>query len=115
MKDTFRIAISVAVVGAGMALAGAPSAGAHATCVEHTYDKACVNEVHDTIRACDGEADGHAVRAHWRVYMAPSWTIFAGSWDTTTNSGCVYDPLPLDAREFRICENDVGCSGWKLK
>ena len=108
-----RLGSLVAGLSAGAAIIGLPSASAHDVCAWHTYDVACVQDNHQVLKTCDGEADGHAVRAQYTVLLSDR--IFVGSWDTTTNAGCVFDRLPLDANQFRVCENDVGCSGWKPK
>ena len=109
-----RVAGIASAFAVGMALGGAPAAQAHDTCVWHGYDKACVSEGHSVISACDGESDGHAVRAHWTIVFTGPLRV--GDWDTTSDYFvCARNSMSLDTDDFRICENDVGCSGWKAK
>lgn len=98
------------VTGAMAAIAAAPAQG-HWTCAaQHGNDYACVNETHSIIYACDAEADGHGVRAHWRDI---SYNVTIGSWDTSgADGGCAQDYFPPSAVQFRVCENEVGCSAW---
>lgn len=96
-----------------LALAVAWPALAHEASVFHGSDYARVYNSHASIQACDMEGDGNGVRAHWRDSAG---NITAGDWDTNGNDpGCASDSLPSSAVEFRICENNVGCSAWNQK
>lgn len=102
-------AIAAAIVGTTVAW----PALAHEAAVFHGSDYARVYNSHASIQACDGEGDGNGVKAHWRD---SSGNITAGGWDTNGNDpGCATNPLPSSAVEFRICENNVGCSAWNPK
>lgn len=86
---------------------------AHSVGVYHGNDFAFVYDFHSNIQACDQEADGHGVRAHWRSFNG---NITVGSWDPNGAYGaCGEDFLPPDAQEFRVCEAEVGCSAWEPK
>ena len=80
----------------------------------HGSDYAEMGQQHETIRACDGEADGNGVRPHTRNIVN---NIDAWAWDTNgADPGCgIWDPIPYEEIEFRICENNVGCSAWRYE
>lgn len=106
-----RILCLVSVLGALSAIGVASPAQAHDTCAAtHGSDYACVTNSHSIIWACDGESDGHGVKAHSRD---ATFNIDAYNWDLNgADPGCSQDPMPTSEIEFRICENEVGCSGW---
>ncbi|HEV3001663.1 MAG TPA: hypothetical protein VGW75_13060 [Solirubrobacteraceae bacterium] len=97
---------TTAVIAAG----GAP-AQAHYDRYYHGSDFASISDSHDLLKACDYESDGHAVKAQWRT-----WTFEIGGtgWDADGAGGdCARAVPPGDAAEFRVCENDVGCTAWR--
>jgi len=105
--------IALAALASGAAVvAGSLPAQAHDSCdAVHGLDVACVYDAHVHIRACDGETDGHQVRAHWRN---ASGDISAGTFDQNgSDPGCAINVLPSSAVDFRVCEEVAGCSGWK--
>jgi hypothetical protein len=79
----------------------------------HGSDYAEMGPNHDTIWACDGESDGNGVRAHTRNAVG---NIDAWDWDTDgAGGGCARNNIPNEEIEYRICENNVGCSDWKFE
>lgn len=101
-----------AALTAALAMCAAVPALAHEETVYHGNDFAQVLSGHLEIKGCDREPDGHAVRAQWRN---SSGVITYGAWDTTADAVCANEALPSSAVEFRVCENDVGCSAWVNK
>jgi hypothetical protein len=56
------------------------------------------------------ESDGNGVRSHWRDI---AFNVTVGDWDPDGAGGyCRIEVLPSSAVEYRVCENNVGCSGW---
>lgn len=108
MRRTRTIRLT-ALLGGALTIAAALPAQAHEAAVFHGEDYARTYNWHAYIGACDREGDGHAVRAHWRN---SSGDITVGLWDTTATSDCAIQELPTPAVQYRICENDVGCSAW---
>ena len=110
-----RIRRQLAVLGlsgALGALAFAPAAQGHTTCVFHTYDQACVQSEHVDILACDGERDGNRVRAHYYTQLNP--TLQVTGWDPDGAGGlCAHTYTGARITSFRICEEVNGCSAWK--
>lgn len=100
----------VLATAAVIAIGGAP-AQAHYGRVYHGSDFASISDLHDLLKACDYEADGHGVRAHWRTITGD---IGVTDWDYDGAGGyCGWGIPPASAIEFRICENDEGCSAWR--
>lgn len=97
-----------------IAATAAVPALAHEVLIYHGSDTARVYDTHTRIVVCDNEADGHAVRAHWRD---SNLNITIGNWDLNgSDPGCsTPNTLPSNAIEFRLCENDVGCTEWSNK
>lgn len=108
-----RILGVVGVLGTTAVIAaGGSPAQAHYNSVHHGDDWATINTAHDYLKACDQEADGHGVRAHWRTITGD---IGVTGWDPDGANGpyCGWGVPPSSAIEFRVCENDVGCSAWE--
>jgi hypothetical protein len=106
----FRILCLLGVVSAMSAIAATP-APAHDHCgAVHGNDYACVTDNHTRLHTCDMESDGNGVRSHWRDFAL---NVTVGNWDPDGAGGyCRIEVLPSSAVEFRVCENNVGCSGW---
>ena len=102
------------VVSMAVAAAAAVPALAHEVLIFHGSDTARVYDVHTKLVVCDNEADGHGVRAHWRD---ANLNLSIGNWDLNgSDPGCsTPNTLPSNAIEFRLCENDVGCTEWTNK
>ena len=109
-----RILGLMSVLGTAAMIAGVgSSAQAHEICAAvHGADNACVFNAHSHLSGCDREADGHGVRAHWRT---AGGNIGVTGWDPDGAGGplCGHGDPPSTMVEYRVCENDVGCSDWK--
>jgi len=103
-----------ALLAAALAAMFAIPALAHEVKIWHGNDTSRVWNTHTQINACDHEPDGNGVRAHWRDSAG---NISAGDWDPDGSAGpqCGTDNLPSSATQFRLCENDVGCTEWTNK
>lgn len=107
-----RLLAASGAVGSMVVIALLPApAQAHDTCMFHNNDSACVYSSHERIQACDGEKDGHRVRAQYYLYFNPARQY--GNWDSY-GPGCAYNFHPnIGVTQYRICEEVVGCSAWK--
>ncbi len=110
---TRKLALGV-LLSAAVAAALAVPALAHEVMIWHGNDTSRVWNTHSYINACDNEADGNRVRAHWRDSAG---NITAGNWDPDGSAGpdCGTDTLPGGAVQFRLCEEVVGCTEWTNK
>ena len=112
MRKARLLAATGAIASIGVIAVLPAPAQAHQTCMFHNNDSACVYSYsHETIQACDGEQDGHRVRAQYYVYYSIARQY--GNWDSY-GPGCAYNYAPnLGITQYRICEEEVSCSAWK--
>ncbi len=107
---TRKFALAAVLTAAAAAMLAVPAL-AHDVLIWHGNDTSTVWNVHSQINACDNEADGNGVRAHWRDSAG---NVSIGDWDPDGSGGpaCGTDNLPSSAVQFRLCENNVGCTPW---
>lgn len=80
----------------------------------HGSDKAWVDTTHDHLGAQDGECDGNYVYATGLWYDASiSTTITVTVWDTNGCSAGWGHGDGIDFYQYRVCEQNVGCSAWR--
>jgi hypothetical protein len=85
------------------------AASAHYTQIEYNGNYAYVNAEHDEIWVYDGNCNGHN-----------AYAILEGSFGVrsiTDSNGCQagYPNYSIfgTLTRYRLCETDVGCTGWK--
>lgn len=107
---TLKLIVAVAMLGAVLGLLSATPADAHPTSVKHGADVAQVGPNHHTITWCDKEGDGHRVYAQYRVEF---FTITTGYDPNGNRPGCGRQTDSWAIYDYRVCEEGVGCSGWR--
>ena len=107
MRRTKQILVA-GLATAGLYLAVVPVASAHDYCGWHGDDVGCVKDNHSRVDSCDREADGHYVRAWYKVGEFD----VAGEWDYDGAGGTCGHAYTSFAYAVRLCEQVVGCSSW---
>ena len=109
MSRTARRGASGALVSlAALAAVAVPAAYAHYTYVYHGSDLLSIGSDHRTASACDREADGNLV--YGDLILANGNRVKV--WDNY-DGVCSTRSVGSDIRDFRLCEDGVGCTAWK--
>ena len=109
-----RRSVLVALFTLALLAVNASIANAHYTEAWHGTDKAWVDSTHDHLDVQDGECDGNNVYATglwWNPSL--STTITVTVWDSNGCSSGWGHGDGLDFYQYRVCEQNVGCSAWK--
>jgi hypothetical protein len=104
-------AAGVAATASGL-IAFAPPAAAHYAPIWHGNDLGQVTSTHTTVSIYDGECDGNTV---FIQYQATGESFVRQTMDLNgCNTGGNSFTVPSGRRVYRarVCETNVGCTGW---
>lgn len=87
------------------------TAGADYSAQYHGSDKAWVTDTHDHLNVEDRECDGNGVYAEG--YHVGGGSNYVKVWDTNGCSKGWGHGDGIDFYKYRLCENRVGCNGWR--
>jgi len=106
-----RMTAAVAIVLA-LFMALASPASAHTIGLYHGADSGGVVR-HNEVAVLDNECDGHRVYVQYNVSTIGGVVAYS-LYDSNgcNNSGSVRNHYPQQVTRARICEANVGCSGW---
>ena len=107
-RSVRRCASGTLVSIAALAAVVVPAAHAHYTYVYHGSDLLSIGSGHDTASACDRESDGHLVYGDLILSNGNRVRV----WDNVDDL-CSSRTFGSPIRDFRLCEETVGCTGWK--
>jgi hypothetical protein len=106
-----RLIAALGAAVAALALLAAP-ASAHDVDLWHEYDHAWVWG-HNEIHVDDGECDGNSVYADYYVSTVGG-SVLERLWDHQCQNLATWrNHYPQQITRFRLCEVNVGCTGWK--
>ncbi len=109
MTRTVRRGASGTLVSlAAVAAIAVPAAYAHYTVAYHGSDMVSIGSDHRTVSTCDRESDGNLVYADLILANGNRPKV----WDNYDQL-CSSRSFSSDVRDFRVCEEGVGCSAWK--
>ncbi len=103
-----RCASGTLVSVAALAAVVVPAAYAHYTNVYHGSDFLAIGSDHRTASACDRESDGNLVYADLILSNGNRVRVW-DNYDDLCSSRTFSSPI----RDFRLCEETVGCTAWK--
>jgi hypothetical protein len=102
------VAVTMAVL--ATLITGPSPASAHYDYAYHGKDITTVSDYHWVVTVCDQEADGHVVVGEYKFEDGSRQS----AWDTNgSKAGCGSGTLIQPAVEFRLCEEDKGCTKWE--
>jgi hypothetical protein len=107
-RKRLRKLMVMAVTLATMLVAAQVPALAHNVVLFHGYDKAVIGEEHFGVTVCDNERDGHYVWAELRYAPFGVTNREADGGDR----GCDTEVFSIRHEEFRLCEENKGCTRW---
>ena len=108
VRTVRRCACGTLVSVAALAAVAAPAALAHYTFVYHGQDLVSIASDHRTASACDRESDGNLVYGDLILANGNRVRVW-DSFDSVCSTRNVGSPI----RDFRLCEETVGCTAWK--
>lgn len=107
---TLRVPVALAAVLAVL-VAGQMPTSAHGKFIYHGdgefKDFAGISSDHENGVAFDGERDGHYVCAEWR----DEFDLYKEC-DGGDSGGDYIGPFDFPVEEFRLCEENKGCTDW---